>query len=260
MIPGEHAEQRRLARAVAADQPDGLARLDLGRDVAQRPDVLAARAPARDDEILQRARLAGVDAEAARDAVCRDRPGAHASSFTIAALRSRRMLAHERGEPRQRVGVDRREDAVAEVEDVARTAGGAVEDVERLRLDDLPWSEQHGRIEVALHGAVGHLRPAGVERDAPVEPDHVAAGRGHLLEQRGGAGAEVDRRHVDGGEHARRVRRHVVAVVRGRERADPGVEQLDHVRARRAPWPRRRRRMSRRASRAARATRRARRA
>ena len=40
-----------------------------------------------------------------------------------------------------------------------------------------------------------------------------------------------DRRHVDRGEDAGRVRCDVVAIVRRREGADPRVEQLDHVRA-----------------------------
>ena len=71
-----------------------------------------------------------------------------------------------------------------------------------------------------------------VERDAPVEPDHVAARGGHLREQRGGAGAEVDRRAVDGREDPRRVRLHELLVVGGRQRPDPGVEELDHVGAR----------------------------
>ena len=58
--------------------------------------------------------------------------------------------------------------------------------------------EQHGRVEVSLDGAViaGEL-PALVERDAPVEADHVAAGGGHRREQRDRAGSEMDRR--DGG-------------------------------------------------------------
>ena len=37
--PGDQAEQRRLARAVAADQADRLARLDRERDVPERPDL-----------------------------------------------------------------------------------------------------------------------------------------------------------------------------------------------------------------------------
>ena len=44
------------------------------------------------------------------------------------------------------------------------------------RLDPLPRPEQHGRVEVPLHAAVvPDLLPARVERDAPVEADHVAA-------------------------------------------------------------------------------------
>src|SRR5206468_3685098 len=64
--PGEQSKQRRLARAVAADEPDRAARLDPERDVAQRPDVGAAHAAARDEQVLQRAVLARVDAEATR--------------------------------------------------------------------------------------------------------------------------------------------------------------------------------------------------
>ena len=74
--------------------------------------------------------------------------------------------------------------------------------------------------------------PAGVERDPPVEPDHVAARAGELLQQWGRqSGPEVDRRHVDGLEDPRRVRRHELRIVLRRERAGPGVEELDHVRA-----------------------------
>ncbi len=74
------------------------------------------------------------------------------------------------------------------------------------------------------------LLPAAVERDPPVEADHVAAGVGHRAQERGGARAEVDRRHVDGGEDPRRVGRDELLVVGRRERPDPRVEQLDHVR------------------------------
>ena len=118
-----------------------------------------------------------------------------------------------------------------EVEEVPGAAARPVEHVERLRLDDLPRSEEDGGVEVPLHCAVRHLRPALVERNPPVEPDHVAARRCHLLQERGGTGAEMDRRHVDCPENGGRMRGDVLAIVRGRERADPGVEHLDHVRA-----------------------------
>ncbi len=72
--------------------------------------------------------------------------------------------------------------------------------------------------------------PAGVERHAPVEPEHVAARRGEQREQRRrGARAEMDRRHVHRREDPGRVRRDELGVVRRGERADPGVEELDRV-------------------------------
>src|SRR5687768_12701649 len=66
--PGDHAKQRRLAGAVPADQANCFAARYLGRDVAQRPHVGRLRLPSLDEEILERARIARVDAEAASDA------------------------------------------------------------------------------------------------------------------------------------------------------------------------------------------------
>ena len=98
------------------------------------------------------------------------------------------------------------------------------------RLDVLPRPEQRGGIEVSLHAAVvPDLLPAAVERDAPVEADHVPSGLGHLPQEGGRPGAEVDRRHVDGGEDPGRVGRGEPLVVGRRQRADPRVEDLDHV-------------------------------
>src|SRR5262249_24353432 len=70
--PGDQPEKRRLAGAVSADEPDRLAAADLDGDVPQRPDVRRLRLAALDEEILERPRLARVDAEAARDALDRD--------------------------------------------------------------------------------------------------------------------------------------------------------------------------------------------
>src|SRR5919197_1862516 len=77
---GDQAQQRRLARAVAPDEPNGGTRLDPKRDVAQRDDVVPARAPVRDDEILQAPRLARVDLEAPRHTVGDDFPRPHHAS------------------------------------------------------------------------------------------------------------------------------------------------------------------------------------
>src|SRR5919198_1797121 len=87
-----------------------------------------------------------------------------------------------------------RQYAVAQVEDVARAASGAAKDVLRGRLHALPWAEEDRRVEVALDAPVlADLRPAAVERDAPVEADHVAARVAHRSQQVRGARAEVDR-------------------------------------------------------------------
>src|SRR3954454_10381342 len=85
--PREEPEERRLARSVPADEPDGAARLDVERDVAKRPDVRAARLPA-EEEILQRAALARVDTEAPRGVLDRDLAGRHAGDGTDSSRRT----------------------------------------------------------------------------------------------------------------------------------------------------------------------------
>src|SRR5947207_6557359 len=115
------------------------------------------------------------------------------------------MLLHERGEARQHVRIGGGKDTVAEVEDVSGSAAGAREHVESARLDSLPRPEQDGRVEIALDAVtVADRLPTGVERAAPVEPDHVAAGpRKESQELLRRTGAEVDRRHVGRREDAR---------------------------------------------------------
>ena len=73
---------------------------------------------------------------------------------------------------------------------------------------------------------------AAADRRPPVESDHPGAGGGHRLEEVVATDAEVDAGHVrvalgQLGEHAPRVGQDEVLVVGGRERAGPGVEQLE---------------------------------
>src|SRR5262249_26775483 len=68
----EDAQQRALPGAVAADQADGAPRPDGEGDVAERPDLGRPASPAREHEALERARVARVHAEPARDAVDAD--------------------------------------------------------------------------------------------------------------------------------------------------------------------------------------------
>ena len=130
-------------------------------------------------------------------------------------------------------GSGAREDAVAEVEDVAGPPAGRLEDGVGRTLHAVPRPEEQRRIEVPLDAAVRpDPLPALAERDPPVEADDVAAGRRHRLEQVRRAGAEVDRRHREPAEDPLRVRRDELLVVLDRERADPAVEELDRVGAR----------------------------
>ena len=81
-IPATQAQQRRLAGAVAADEADRLAGLDRERDVAQRPDVGAPVPLRANEQILERAALARVDAEAPRGVLDEDLSGSHAGDGT----------------------------------------------------------------------------------------------------------------------------------------------------------------------------------
>src|SRR5271170_8124697 len=67
-----------------------------------------------------------------------------------------------------------RNDSVAQVEDVARTACGLGEDLVHALSDQLRLGEEGNGVEVALHraGMVKGL-PALVERYAPVEAENI---------------------------------------------------------------------------------------
>ena len=68
MIPAIRRSSVVLPEPFRPMSPTASPRRDLGGDVAERPDVGRLRPSALDEEILERARLARVDAEAARDA------------------------------------------------------------------------------------------------------------------------------------------------------------------------------------------------
>ena len=61
--PGDEPEQRRLAGAVPADEPDRLAGLDPHGDVAERLDLARAEPAARDEHVLDRALCLRIDAK-----------------------------------------------------------------------------------------------------------------------------------------------------------------------------------------------------
>ena len=72
---------------------------------------------------------------------------------------------------------------MADVEDVSRTAGRAVEHVVDPPLQLARRREERGGVEVALDGPPeAESRPRLVERELPVEPDDVAATGSRLRE------------------------------------------------------------------------------
>jgi hypothetical protein len=73
----QHLEQRRLARAVGADQPHGLAGADLEVDVAQRPERLRAGLAVQQQPLLEAGGPLVVEQEALADPGGLDRRGGH---------------------------------------------------------------------------------------------------------------------------------------------------------------------------------------
>src|SRR5882762_10754392 len=126
-----------------------------------------------------------------------------------------------------------RKNAVAEVEDVARTSPRPREDVADLTRTLRGRGKQCCGLEIALDCAVSDAGPRGVQRNPPVDADDVATSRREVFQKRRGAGTEVNQRHLRGTRQRQRlaaVRLYVGAIVVRRETADPAVEQLQRLR------------------------------
>src|SRR6266550_582947 len=127
------------------------------------------------------------------------------------------------------------QDAVSEIEDVAGPAARAAEDVTHPRLERRAWREQSDGIEVALDRARGtDALPRRIERNTPVDADHVTPRGRKVLEESGGVGSEMDNGHPGPAREfqgAPAVRLHVGAVVLRGQTADPAVEQLERSRS-----------------------------
>src|SRR3990167_8396790 len=86
--------------------------------------------------------------------------------------------------------------AVAEVEDVAGSPRGAVEDLLHRAADLANRREKNGGVEIALPRAVvAEPLPRGPQLHTPVQPEDVAAGLLHERQEPGRPRAEVDDRH-----------------------------------------------------------------
>ena len=108
----------------------------------------------------------------------------------------------ELDEPAEHVRVGLRQDAVAEVEDVARPAAGPGEHVERRRLDPLPRAEQERRDR----GCPARRAPA-LRRPSRGRAARASRGRSRRRRRARGARAAARRRRCRNGSSARRPRR-----------------------------------------------------
>src|SRR5947207_5774794 len=87
----------------------------------------------------------------------------------------------------------RRQNAVAQIEDVPRASAGLLEDLVGGGDDAIERAQEHGGIQVALDAAIEpDALPGFVERRAPVCADDVAPRLTQLAENRSGADAEMD--------------------------------------------------------------------
>ena len=127
-----------------------------------------------------------------------------------------------------------RQNAVAKVENVAGTASGLFENRPYPAFEFGSRGEQGCRIEIPLHGGVWpKLFPAPIERCAPVEANHVAAGVFHQRQKSRRVRAEVNHRNAGRAHFAQnqlRVRQNVFAVIVRTERAHPAIEELNRLR------------------------------
>jgi len=123
-----------------------------------------------------------------------------------------------------------RQDAVAEVEDVPGATGSLVEDLLGLASQVVTGSEERGRVEVALDGAIGaDCRPGVGQCDTPVDADHIGTGGGEQGQEASRASAEEDDRDVERlerGDDALCPGQDSALVVEGAERTGPAVEEL----------------------------------
>src|SRR6266704_5334746 len=105
-----------------------------------------------------------------------------------------RCLVDQLDESSQVILRRRREDAMAQIEHVA---GSAIRPFEYIPCGGLPIvsrAQESGRIEVPLDPHVlADRNPSAVQRDAPVDADHVAAGPAERVQEPRRPGPEVDR-------------------------------------------------------------------
>ncbi len=110
-------------------------------------------------------------------------------------------------------------------------AARGLDDLLRLPPDERLVAEEVLRVEVPLHRDVAEFVPRVGDVDRPVEADGVRVGVGERVETARHVAHEEDDGRVDARADPAVERLEELAVVRGREFARVGVEQLNDVRA-----------------------------
>src|SRR5918993_4247035 len=91
------------------------------------------------------------------------------------------------------------QDAMTQIEDMTGASLGAAHNILHAFFDLRPRRKEQSRVEIALDGDIMPEEfPAIVQRDAPIEPDHVSAGALHKRQESRGVGPKVDHGYVLG--------------------------------------------------------------
>src|SRR5882757_7702901 len=137
------------------------------------------------------------------------------------------MFAHEVAESFYILYRSFRKYAVSEIEDVTGAAAGLAQDVFRARLNMFPIRKQQNRIEISLHGsAKSQALPTSIERNTPVDANHLRAAFLHQGQEGSAIGAEINNRHaglLQAFHQVGDVRQGIAAIVLHAQASDPAV-------------------------------------
>src|SRR5216683_573525 len=126
------------------------------------------------------------------------------------------------------------QNAMAEIENVSWPSAGTAQNFLRARLQFFPAGEEQNRIQVALHGAAKfQAAPAFVQRNAPVEPNHLGSGFFHRRKKSGAIRTEINdwrSAALQALHQMGNMREHIATVIVHAQTADPTIEDLNHVR------------------------------
>ena len=124
---------------------------------------------------------------------------------------------------------------MTEIENVAGTSAGIAQNLFRPRSQVLPFRKEQNRIKVPLHRAlVTDTLPAGIERDSPVDTDHIRARLLHRWQECSAVGAEVNNRYPGFVQSIHKIfdmGQRIAPVILHAQASHPTIENLDRVRA-----------------------------